>query len=377
MVSANRIFYPLAILNLLLTLILAGVLYWQPASVPTATKQTSLTVSRPDITPHGVLADFEHTTIDIFQRESPSVVHITTLVNVRRDFFSYDIEQVKEGTGSGFIWDDQGHIITNFHVIQGADAAQITLANHSSWKGKLVGAYADKDIAVLSIDAPSSELVPIQIGTSRDLQVGQAVFAIGNPFGLDQTLTTGIVSALGRQIQSINGRSIHDVIQTDAAINPGNSGGPLLDSSGRLIGVNSSIISPSGAFAGIGFAIPVNEVQRVVTQLIEHGKVTRPTIGVELAPDQWSEYLQLPGVLVLHVQPGSPADQLGLRPLRRNNAGRIILGDVIVSIDGDATHTHDDYLTALEKRHAGDQVALVVLRDGKNMTMQVTLVEGE
>jgi len=211
------------------------------------------------ITPRGDLAEEEKTTIALFRQASPSVVHITTLA-VRQDAFSLDVFQIPQGTGSGFVWDNQGRIVTNFHVIRDADAAQVTLADHSSWKARLVGAYPDKDLAVLMVDAPKDRLHPIAIGTSHDLQVGQRLFAIGNPFGLDQSLTTGIISALGREIESVNRRAIKDMIQTDAAINPGNSGGPLLDSSGRLIGVNTAIYSPSGASAGIGFAIPVDEV---------------------------------------------------------------------------------------------------------------------
>lgn len=319
------------------------------------------------------LSSFEQASIELFQRESPSVVHITSLVNARLDFFSTDVEHISEGTGTGFIWDEQGHVVTNFHVIQAADAAQVTLADQTSWDAELVGAYPDKDIAVLAIAAPSEKMIPIQLGRSQDLQVGQVVFAIGNPFGLDQTLTTGIVSALGREIQSVNNRTIRNVIQTDAAINPGNSGGPLLDSGGRLIGVNSSIYSPSGAFAGIGFAIPVDEVRSVVEQLIEHGRITRPTIGIELAPDLWNKYLDLEGVLVLKIERGSAAERVGLRPTRRNERGQIILGDIIVALDQQPTRNTDEYLSAVEQRTAGDEVSLTVVRGGQSFNVAVTL----
>ena len=263
------------------------------------------------ITPRGDLAEEEKTTIALFRQASPSVVHITTLA-VRQDAFSLDVFQIPQGTGSGFVWDKQGHIVTNFHVIRDADAAQVTLADHSSWKARLVGAYPDKDLAVLMVDAPKDKLHPIAIGTSHDLQVGQRLFAIGNPFGLDQSLTTGIISALGREIESVNRLAIKDMIQTDAAINPGNSGGPLLDSSGRLIGVNTAIYSPSGASAGIGFAIPVDEVNRIVPQLIRHGKVVRPGLGVQVAPDHLADELGINGVVIVGVQPGSPAAKAGL-----------------------------------------------------------------
>jgi S1-C subfamily serine protease len=235
------------------------------------------------ITPRGDLAEFEKTTVDIFRQASPSVVHITNLT-VRPDRYHLNLFEVPKGTGTGFIWDEDGHVVTNYHVIQGGNGARVTLADQSSYKARVVGAYPDKDLAVLVIGASRDRLRPILVGSSRDLKVGQMALATGNPFGLDRTLTTGIVSALGREIESVTRRAIKGVIQTDAAINPGNSGGPLLDSAGRLIGVNTAIYSPSGAYAGIGFAIPVDEVNRVVPQLIRHGKVTRPALGVQLAP---------------------------------------------------------------------------------------------
>lgn len=237
------------------------------------------------VTPRGDLAAIEKTTIDIFRANSPSVVHITTLIDMTSGLFGFDIQRVPEGTGSGFVWDKQGRIVTNFHVIHDADVARIILADHSAWKARLVGASPEDDLAVLAIDAPEDRLQPVMIGTSHDLQVGQSVFAIGNPFGLDHTLTTGIVSAVGREIGSESGRTIKGIIQTDAAINPGNSGGPLLDSAGRLIGVNSAILSSSGSFAGIGFAIPVDKVNRVVTELIRHGKISRPSHEIKPAPE--------------------------------------------------------------------------------------------
>jgi len=220
------------------------------------------------VTPRGDLAEDEKTTIAIFRQASPSLVHISTL-NVREDAYTRDVQQIPRGTGSGFVWDQEGHIVTNYHVIQGADAARIKLADGSVYSARLVGAYPDKDLAVLQIRARKDELHAIPLGTSHDLQVGQKVFALGNPFGLDQSLTTGIISALGREIESVTHHTIKDVIQTDAAINPGNSGGPLLDSAGRLIGVNTAIYSPSGTSAGIGFALPVDEVSKAVPELIQ------------------------------------------------------------------------------------------------------------
>jgi S1-C subfamily serine protease len=231
----------------------------------------------------------------------------------------------------------------------------------------------DKDLAVLRIDAPKNRLRPIPIGTSKDLQVGQRVFAIGNPFGLDQTLTTGLISALGREIESVTRRPIQGVIQTDAAINPGNSGGPLLDSAGRLIGVNTAIFSPSGASAGIGFAIPVDTVNRIVPELIRHGKIIRPGLGVQVAEDQLTKELGLTGVLVVDVTAGSAAAKAGIRSTRRDSTGRVRLGDVIVAIDGKKIDAVNDLFLVLDEYKVGDTVALAVLRDGKREQVKATL----
>jgi S1-C subfamily serine protease len=324
------------------------------------------------VTPRGDLGADEKSTIAVFRDVSPSVVHITTLA-VRQNGFTFDLQQIPQGTGSGFVWDQDGHIVTNFHVIQGADAATVTLSDRSSWKAKLIGAYPDKDLAVLWVEAPKDRLHPIMIGGSQDLQVGQKVFAIGNPFGLDQSLTTGIISALGREIQSVTRRPIRDVIQTDAAINPGNSGGPLLDSAGRLIGVNTAIFSPSGTFAGIGFAIPVDEVNRIVPQLIRHGKVIRPGLGVQVAPNRLAEELGVKGVLILAVQPDSPAAKVGLRPTRWNAANLIELGDAIVAIDQQPIGSLEDLFSALAKHELGDEVQVTVDRNGTKISVDVTL----
>ncbi|MGH7811140.1 MAG: S1C family serine protease, partial [Candidatus Binatia bacterium] len=232
------------------------------------------------VSPRGELMAGEKSIITLFKQASPAVVNITTL-GVERDLITLNQYQIPQGTGSGFVWDTTGNVITNFHVILNADAAQVTLSDQSNWRARVVGVAPDKDLAVLKIDAPANKLQAIPIGTSKDLQVGQSVFAIGNPFGLDQTLTTGVISALNREIESVTRRPIQGVIQSDAAINPGNSGGPLLDSAGRLIGVNTAIYSPSGASAGIGFAIPVDTVNRIVPELIRSGKITRPGLGVQ------------------------------------------------------------------------------------------------
>lgn len=302
----------------------------------------------------------------------PSVVNVTNL-GIQQDFFTLNQTQIPQGTGSGFIWDTTGNVITNFHVIQNADAAQVTLADRSNWKARVVGVAPDKDLAVLRIDAPASRLHAIPIGTSKDLQVGQNVYAIGNPFGLDQTLTTGIISALNREIESVTRRPIQGMIQSDAAINPGNSGGPLLDSAGRLIGVNTAIYSPSGASAGIGFAIPVDTVNRIVPELIRSGRITRPGLGVSIADEQVAERLGVNGVLVVDVARGSGAAKAGLRPTRRNRDGRVALGDVITAVDGKKVETPNELFLTLEKYKVGDVVNLTLLRDGKPAQAKVAL----
>jgi S1-C subfamily serine protease len=320
----------------------------------------------------GHLGDGERDTVELFQRSSPSVVFITSL-SVRRSAFRFNLMQIPRDSGSGFLWDDDGHVVTNLHVIQGGDAARVTLSDQSTWDAKLVGIAPEKDLAVLKIDAPPDRLHPIPIGTASDLQVGQHVFAIGNPFGFDQSLTTGVISALGREIESAARIPIRDVIQTDAAINPGNSGGPLLDSSGRLIGVNTAIYSPSGAYAGIGFAIPVDTVQWVIPDLIQHGRVMRPSLGVQVASQHVARRLGISGALILEVSPNGAADRAGLRPTVRNDRGNLVLGDVIVAIEGRPVHGSSDLLLLLEQREAGDRVKVTIERGGKEKNVQVVL----
>jgi S1-C subfamily serine protease len=289
-----------------------------------------------------------------------------------------DAQQVPRGMGSGIIWDDNGHVVTNFHVLEGASGATVTLSDQSEWKASLVGAFPDRDVAVLRIAAPKEKLRAISIGSSKDLQVGQRVYAIGNPFGLDQTLTTGIVSALNREIQSVNQRTIRGVIQTDAAINPGNSGGPLLDSAGRLIGVNTAIYSPSGASAGIGFAIPVDEVNRVVPRLIKEGKYTRPALGIQSLPPQAQAALGLgKGIAVAGVVKGGAAETAGVVPFQRGTDGKVIGGDVITALGSRKVGSIDDLLDALDDHKVGDTVALTVLRGGKPVELQVKLGAGQ
>ncbi len=323
------------------------------------------------VTARGDLAEDEKNTIEVFRGAAPSVVFITSIA-VRRNIFNLNVYEIPKGTGSGFIWDKDGRVVTNYHVISDANRLEVTLADHTTWKGVLVGAAPDRDLAVLQIAAPADKLRPIMIGESANLLVGQKVFAIGNPFGLDQTLTTGVVSALGREITSVTGRTIHDVIQTDAAINPGNSGGPLLDSAGRLIGVNTAIYSPSGASSGIGFAVPVDEVNRVVPQVIRHGKVIRPGLGVVLANRKLVRDLDLPGVLVLKVQPGSTAARAGIRGTRQVPGG-LVLGDIILALNGEPVTDYNSLRDQVERYKVGDTVTLTLLRDGKKIEVPLTL----
>ena len=321
------------------------------------------------VTARGDLADDEMSTIELFKNISPSVVHVTNLAQ-KIDTNSFNVLEIPRGVGSGFIWGDDGYIVTNFHVIQGAAAAKVTLADNTVLDAKLVGFDDSKDIAVLKVTAPPEKLRPILLGSSTDLQVGQKVFAIGSPFELDQTLTTGIIGGLGREIQSVSGRPIQGVIQTDAAINPGNSGGPLLDSSGRLIGVNTAIASPSGGSVGIGFAVPVDIVRRVVPQLIRTGKVERPGLGVRTVDDRITRRMGLEGILVDKVMPGSAAAKAGLRSMDREKG---VVGDLITAINGHEVRNHDDLYLALDSRSIGDTVKVTVLRDGKGIELSVTL----
>jgi len=319
----------------------------------------------------GNLAEDEQNNISVFKSVSPSAVNVTTL-GLARDFFSLNVMQVPQGQGTGIVWDDKGHVITNFHVVQNANGARVTLSDQSVWKAELVGVFPDRDLAVLRIDAPKDKLRPINVGSSKDLQVGQKVYAIGNPFGLDQTLTTGIISALNREIESVTQRPIRGVIQIDAAINPGNSGGPLLDSAGRLIGVNTAIVSPSGASAGIGFAIPVDEVNRVVPRLITSGKFVRPTLGIQVAPLEFQTKLGVDkGVAVVGVLPNTGAAAAGIKPFQRDTGGELVVGDVIVAVDGKAVTALDQILDVLEQHKPGDTITLSLKRAGNEKAEDV------
>ena len=321
--------------------------------------------------PDDKLGADEKATIDVFREFSRSVVHITSLES-HRDRMNLNVTDIPQGTGSGFVWDQDGHIVTNFHVVQLGDRARVTLNDGSSYPAKIVGTAPDKDIAVLRITAPAAKLLPLPLGKSADLLVGQKVLAIGNPFGLDQTLTTGVISGLGREIKSVTQRSIFDVIQTDASINPGNSGGPLLDSAGRLIGVNTAIYSPSGASSGIGFAVPVDTVNAIVPQLIKHGKLTRPGLGINILSDQIAQQQKIDGVVIFGVTPGGAADRAGITGTRQTQMGWE-LGDVIVKLGSVDVHRSSDLFRALDNHKVGDEVDVVLENRGHRRAVKVTL----
>lgn len=321
----------------------------------------------------------ERSTINLFERSRDSVVFITTREQVR-DFWSRNVLSVPRGTGSGFIWDDAGHVVTNYHVIEGASEATVTLANGSDYRASLVGASPVHDIAVLRIGTGFTHPPPIPLGSSHDLKVGQRVYAIGNPFGLDWTLTSGLISALNRSLPDDRGSSLDHLIQTDAAINPGNSGGPLLDSAGRLIGINTSIYSPSGANAGIGFAVPADTVNRVVPQLIRQGKYIRPALGIEIDEDlnrRLSAMLNVKGVFVLRAAQGSAAAMAGLKGVTVSRSGGMVPGDIITAIEGKPVDSVGKFIARLDDFKVGDSIRVSVLREGKIREAVVILQPGD
>jgi S1-C subfamily serine protease len=320
--------------------------------------------------------DDEQNNIAVFEKVSPSVVFVTN-TGLRRNFLSLNVMEIPQGSGTGFVWDDTGLIVTNFHVVYRANKITITLQDGTDYDAEVVGIAPDKDIAVLRIDAPKRKLKPVTLGQSSALSVGRKVLAIGNPFALDTTLTVGVVSALGREIKSISNRTIKDVIQTDAAINPGNSGGPLLDSRGQLVGVNTAIFSPSGASAGIGFAIPVDTVKKIVPQLIQYGRVNRPVLGIDPLSDNWAKRLRAKGVALLSVIPGQPAAKAGMIGVREDRRGRIHLGDVIIAVDDEPILNQDDLLEVLESHTAGDVIKVTTLREDEIHHYDVELANPE
>ncbi len=337
-----------------------------------------LTAEPRAVTARGELAGDERSTIEIFEQASPSVVFITTHQRVR-NLWTRDVLSVRRGTGSGFVWDDLGHVVTNYHVIERASEATVRLNDGRSYQAALVGVSPNHDLAVLRIRVPFDRPPPVPVGASHDLKVGQKVLAIGNPFGLDYTLTTGVISALDRSLSANKGATIEHLIQTDAAINPGNSGGPLLDSAGRLIGINTAIYSPSGAYAGIGFAVPVDTVNRVVPQLIAQGKYIRPSLGIavdETINRVVTERLGINGVLILRVEPGSAADAAGLRATQVNGRGEVIPGDIILGLDGKRIDSVSTLLARLDDYRVGDQVTVRMWRDGREIEIKAMLQSG-
>ena len=305
----------------------------------------------------------------IYETASPSVVHVHNIAVARGNPFAFNLMNIERGSGTGFVWDEDGHIVTNAHVVEGADKVRVVMADQTPYESDDIRRYPDKDLAVVKIK-PKGKLKPIRIGESDELKVGQCTWAIGNPFGLDQSLSTGIVSALNRQIKSPSNRAIDGVIQTTAPINPGNSGGPLLDRDARLIGVNTAIASPSGAFAGIGFAIPVEEVNRIIPQLVAARKVTKPRLGVAVVNDQVARRAGIrQGVVIAQVIPGGPAAKAGL--VGASDDGEV--RDIIVAIEGQPIRTGDDLFKTLEKQNVGDTVRVKVIRDGKERDVPVTL----
>ena len=347
---------------------------------------TEITSDPRPITPRGDLADFEKTTVDLFRAASASVVYISNKSQVWNPL-TRKVAEVESGTGSGFIWDEHGHIVTNYHVIQPVlqrkATAQVVFADQAPdvppHDAVIVNHSADHDLAVLKvIDAPANVLRPVLVGESGDLQVGQSVFAIGRPFGLNQTLTTGVVSNRSRSIRAPSGRTIDDVIQIDAAINPGNSGGPLLDSAGRLIGVNTAITSPSGASAGIGFAIPVDTVNRIVPKIIAEGRYEPPRIGIHVR-QEFNEIVTrsqgIRGIVILDVVPGGPGHAAGLEGVKSGVRGEVVLGDVIIRVGDVTVGNLNELLTALEHHEKGDTVPITILRvrEGNELLVDVTL----
>jgi S1-C subfamily serine protease len=316
----------------------------------------------------GDLAEDEKSTIELYRQANPSVVFVENR-ETGRNRFSLDPMEILRGTGSGFVWGDDGYVVTNYHVVASGNKFRVILSDRSAWDARVVGTEPDKDVAVLRVDpAARSRMRPLAVGASHDLLVGQKVFAIGNPFGLDQTLTTGVISGLGREIRSVTQRKITGVIQTDAAINPGNSGGPLLDSAGRLIGMNTAIYSTSGVSAGVGFAVPVDTINEVVPRLIRGERAPRVGLGIELLPLQGNR-----GVMVANVRPGSGAAKAGIRGARLDDEGVTEPGDVIVGIDGEVVRNTADLRDRLEGKKAGDAIQVTLLRDDRRVDVRVTL----
>jgi len=312
---------------------------------------------------------------EVYRMVSPSVVSVINNALVRRGFFSFQLYEVEQGSGSGFVWDKEGHIISNYHVVHKANTITVTFPDGTGYDADVIGVAPDYDLAVLKINAPKTILHPVKVLSSRELEVGRQVYAIGNPFGLDTTLSSGIISALGRTITSMTDRKIYDVIQTDAAINPGNSGGPLLNCCGNLIGINTAILSPSGAYSGIGFAVPSDTVARIVPQLIKNGRVTRAGLGLQLLPDHITSRANIKGVAIYSVFDKTPAAQAGLEGLKISPTQKILFGDIITAVDNTKVTTIEELQAALDPHAPGDSVTLSVTNSVAARKVKITLVE--
>ena len=340
---------------------LGGRWFPSPETPPreTPSREAPAPAGAPQVSAAGRLSDWEKSNAELFRVSAPSVAYITTQA---RRFNPFAGVQVAQGAGSGFVWDTDGHVVTNAHVIEGADTVFVQLDVGEPIPARVVGTAPDYDVAVVRLRDRPKELRPLTLGSSRDLVIGQATFAIGNPFGLTRTLTTGIVSALERHLPTSRGREVRGVIQTDAAINPGNSGGPLLDSSARLIGMNTAIYSESGGSAGIGFAIPVDMIRRVVPQIIKTGRAPRPGIGIAAADERVAAQAGVKGVVVLGVGRGTPAEKAGIKPFVQGSSEP---GDIVVAVEGKPVETLSDFAAALDAAGIGNEVA-VTLRRGEN-----------
>jgi S1-C subfamily serine protease len=345
------------------------------STAPPPERTTNAPFASPPIPPLSDITriEDERNTIAVFRDSAPAVVFVTQ-TRVIIDYLAGTTQEVPAGSGSGFVWDEDGHVVTNFHVVQDARSLTVTFHDQQTFEALVVGAEPRKDVAVLKVKAPKSMLKPVRTIQHVDLEVGQKTIAIGNPFGLDHTLTTGVVSALGRQVQGIGGVTIRDMIQTDAAINPGNSGGPLLDSAGRLIGMNTIIYSKSGSSAGIGFAVPVSTIQRVVPQIIKNGRAEQLGLGVQVDPLRRLERrLGIRGVVVLEVAPGGPASRAGLHGITQTMGG-LTLGDIIVGIGNQKVDDFDDLYNLLDQRHVGDVVEVKVRRGDQLTTLKMEVI---
>lgn len=361
-----------------LLIVIAALLYRY--ATPILSELHNPNAGRRAVTPRGELSDIEKTQIEIFNAASPSVVHITTAE--LRFLSNYDVTEIPRGTGTGLIWSADGYVVTNAHVVQIQQAKRwyVTLADNTTHEARVVGVEPRYDMAVLKIDAGRRKLQTMPIGTSADLQVGQNVYAIGSPFGLDQTLTTGVISGLGRELNTEHGR-ILDVIQTDAAINPGNSGGPLLDSAGRLIGMNTAIYSQSGSSSGVGMAVPVDSINRVIPDIIRYGANQHPVLGLIPFSDSYLQYFiqkktfpaEIKGVLTRTVLEGGGAAEAGLRGTASNLDGSPDWGDVITAIDGRPITDIASLFDALDRHEAGETVTVTVWRGGNELEFPVTL----